>query len=73
MDVALHTFAMLDQGHAPARVPALASLVDGMQSHELSAYDLSFLFLAQQLGLPLATLDQQLARAARNAGVDLLL
>ena len=37
----------------------------------LTVYDASYLELAQRSGLPLATLDQQLARAARECGVRL--
>ena len=35
----------------------------------LSAYDTSYLLLAQKLGCPLATLDKDLRRAAKNCGV----
>jgi predicted nucleic acid-binding protein len=38
----------------------------------LSAYDATFLELSGRLGIPLATLDERLARAARKAGVALL-
>jgi predicted nucleic acid-binding protein len=41
-------------------------------SHGLAAYDAAYLALAQERGLPLATLDQQLAQAARREGVRLL-
>jgi predicted nucleic acid-binding protein len=37
----------------------------------LSAYDAAYLDLAQQEGLPLATLDQRLHAAAKAAGVEL--
>jgi len=37
----------------------------------LSAYDASYLLLAQKLGCPLATLDKDLRRAAKNCGVKL--
>jgi len=39
--------------------------------YQLSAYDSVYLDLAQQEGLPLATLDQRLRAAAKKAGVDL--
>ena len=39
-------------------------------AHGLSAYDAAYLALAQERGLPLATLDQKLAQAARQEGVD---
>ncbi len=37
--------------------------------HKLSAYDASYLELALRRGLPLATLDEDLQKAARKAGV----
>jgi predicted nucleic acid-binding protein len=40
--------------------------------HGLSAYDAAYLELALRQGLPLATLDTGLRRAARQAGVQLL-
>jgi len=41
-------------------------------THGLTAYDAAYLALAQERGLPLATLDQRLAGAARQEGVPLL-
>ena len=41
-------------------------------AHGLTAYDAAYLALAQERGLPLATLDQKLAQAARREGVTLL-
>lgn len=37
--------------------------------HRLSAYDAAYLELALRLGAPLATLDADLARAAKDAGL----
>ena len=37
----------------------------------LSAYDASYLLLAKKLGCPLATLDKDLRRAAKNSGVPI--
>ncbi len=37
--------------------------------HKLSAYDASYLELALRRGLPLATLDEDLQKAAKKAGV----
>ncbi|MGA2392571.1 MAG: type II toxin-antitoxin system VapC family toxin [Candidatus Lustribacter sp.] len=39
------------------------------QRHQLSVYDAAYLALAKSRGLPLATLDTQLARAATAEGV----
>ena len=41
------------------------------ETHSLTAYDAAYLELAIRLELPLATLGQDLARAARKAGVPL--
>ncbi len=46
-------------------IPALA------EQFQLTSYDAAYLELALRLGAPLATLDQDLARAARKAGVTL--
>ena len=37
--------------------------------YKLSAYDASYLELSMRLGLPLATLDEDLQKAAKKAGV----
>jgi predicted nucleic acid-binding protein len=50
----------------------LAGIVAAGRRHELSAYDASYLVLAERLGASLATLDQRLATAAKRAGVELL-
>lgn len=42
-------------------------------ARDLSAYDASYLLLAQDRGLPLVTLDRPLAKAANSAGVTLAL
>jgi predicted nucleic acid-binding protein len=42
------------------------------QEHGLSAYDASYLDLAIELGLPLATLDRDLREAAMRVGVLLV-
>lgn len=41
--------------------------------HNLSAYDAAYLVLAERLAAPMATLDDKLATASRNAGVELLI
>ena len=42
------------------------------RKHKLTLYDASYLELAERLELPLATLDAELARAARREKVPLL-
>lgn len=56
----------------PARaVGETATLADLAFTHGLSAYDAAYLDLAMRTGLPLATRDVQLKRAAVRAGVKL--
>lgn len=43
------------------------------ESHGLTVYDATYLELALRRGLPLATLDDSLRKAAQKAGVKLLL
>lgn len=51
----------------------VASPVALSRTHELSSYDASYLLLAERAGLPLATLDDRLAKAAARAGVPLVI
>ncbi|MFN7942394.1 MAG: type II toxin-antitoxin system VapC family toxin [Thermoanaerobaculia bacterium] len=50
----------------PSRLPSLLGLA---RAHGISLYDAAYLDLAQRSGLPLATLDDSLAQAARAVGV----
>lgn len=43
-----------------------------LQDHGLSAHDTAYLELAQRKGFELATLDQNLIKAARKAGVKVV-
>jgi predicted nucleic acid-binding protein len=43
------------------------------RSYKLSSYDAAYLELALREGLPLATLDREMIKAARKAGVDIYL
>lgn len=43
------------------------------RSYKLSSYDAAYLELAVREGLPLATLDKDLLKAAKKAGVDIYL
>ena len=49
-----------------------SGLVAFARPHNLSTYDASYLELALREGLPLATLDSELRKAARKTGVPLL-
>ena len=51
---------------------ALTTVLDLARSEGLSSYDASYLELAMRRGVPLATKDDALARAARRVGVSLL-
>jgi predicted nucleic acid-binding protein len=42
------------------------------RTHGLTAYDAAYLDLALDIGLPLATLDDDLAHACKRAGVELV-
>ena len=52
--------------------PAWADLPALAVQHRLTAYDAAYLELARRRGLPLATLDQELAAAARAEGLGVL-
>jgi predicted nucleic acid-binding protein len=55
-----------------AELLPIGEVVRSAISLQLSAYDALYLKLAQSLGLPLATLDRELQRAAAKAGVPLV-
>jgi predicted nucleic acid-binding protein len=50
---------------------ALGETLGLARRHKLSAYDAAYLELALRTGLPLATLDDELAKSARKSGVRL--
>jgi len=52
-----------------AKIPQVAGVG---RAHGISAYDAAYLELAARLGLPLATRDSGLARAAAELGVAIL-
>ena len=54
------------------RVPDEGAVLRLARAHRLSVYDAAYLELAQREGLPLATLDADLRRAAAGEGVALL-
>lgn len=51
---------------------SLSSILQLARRYQLSAYDASYLELALRRGLPLATLDEDLQKAAKKAGVKRL-
>ena len=51
---------------------ALSDTLQLARRYKLSSYDASYLELALRSGLPLATLDEDLQKAAKKAGVKLL-
>ena len=51
---------------------ALREVVELARREYLTTYDAAYLELAMRRGLPVATLDRSLARAARRAGVEVL-
>lgn len=59
----------IDKGGAETQTESLLLLA---RLYGLSAYDAAYLDIALRLGHPLATLDAQLSRACRDAGVALL-
>jgi predicted nucleic acid-binding protein len=54
------------------RVPDEGAVLRLARTHRLSVYDAAYLELAQREGLPLATLDADLQKAAVAEGVALL-
>jgi predicted nucleic acid-binding protein len=48
---------------------AMSHTLQLARRYKLSAYDASYLELAMRFGLPLATLDEDLQKAAKKAGV----
>lgn len=60
----------IDVDSSPTDVPGT---VAAGRRHGLTSCDASYLVLAERLGASLATLDQPLAKAARSAGVQLVI
>jgi predicted nucleic acid-binding protein len=66
----LQALPILVEGADVARI--LGPVLGVGRAHRLTAYDAAYLELAARQGLPLATQDSQLRKAAGNAGVALL-
>lgn len=57
----------------PATQPEVLQMILSLtKEHQLSAYDGAYLELAIRLGLPLASRDDELVRAAQGCGIKLL-
>lgn len=52
--------------------PANSEIIGVAQHHRLTTYDASYLWLAQHIDRPLATVDRGLHTAARSAGLELV-
>jgi predicted nucleic acid-binding protein len=59
----------VERAYVPEQWSAIISLAE---RHSLTVYDASYLDLSQRYGLPLATLDRDLRKAARAASVPLV-
>lgn len=70
----LRTSALLDALPIEVEIgtPQRSAVIAIASAHGLSAYDATYLLLAEQRGVPLATLDKALAGAAKKAGVQVL-
>ena len=55
-----------------AAVLTFGRIYDLARRHKLTVYDAAYLELAKRLAVPLATRDDDLKRAAREAGVELI-
>ena len=67
--VALTEFANL---RVAVVATASGGLLGSALASRLSAYDASYLMLAEELGVPLVTLDRDLKRASLEAGLEVL-
>lgn len=64
--------AMVEETDSITDQAAWDASLELARQYQLSSYDAAYLELALRRQLPLATLDDKLAAAARHAGVDVL-
>ena len=62
--------AVMDIQVDASALEPVALLAEAVESG-LTAYDAAYLMLARETGLPLATQDRSLIRAARTSGIDI--
>lgn len=65
----LSQLPILVQHESPER--AMKDILNLARAHDLSSYDASYLDLAMKKGLPLATLDKKMRKAAKSMNVEL--
>jgi predicted nucleic acid-binding protein len=70
MAEAVKDLGVIEQPHTQDAV--FGEVMDLAAKHALSAYDASYLELAMRLGVPLATLDKPLEKAALAEGVAVI-
>lgn len=58
---------------APVELSTALGVIEAARRHDLSVYDAAYLDLADVRGLPVATVDDRLARACRAANVPLVI
>lgn len=66
----LNTLEIERDNESPAR--AFTHLLSLCRKHRLTSYDAMYLDLANRRGLPLATLDEELRKAAKKLGISVL-
>jgi len=64
----LSQLPILVQHESPER--AMKDILNLARAHDLSSYDASYLDLAMKKGLPLATLDKKMRKAAKSMNVE---
>ena len=73
LDEVLSLLSRLNIQTEPLREGAdIAAYAFQMRIHQLTAYDVTYLMLARQQQLPIATFDREIIAAAQRAGVPLI-
>lgn len=73
LDAIQERIATFDYGFAePTTIDSITELTRGANSASLSVYDMTYLVAARDHGVPLATVDQAMRRAAAAMNIRLL-